>query len=114
MNNKLNTEVAKTKLEADKTRLINKKNIFMTKREELRTELIETVTAFTTNTQTSINIVQNKLKAKRPPPFDKTKETLQRFLIKTYYYYKFYNQSLPFDLDKIQDTIANITRDTLK
>jgi len=49
VNDKLNIEAAKTKLEADKMKLINKKNIFVAKREELRVKLVETVITFTTS-----------------------------------------------------------------
>ncbi len=91
MNDKLGIEATKTKLEADKVKLINEKNILVAKREKLRTELMETATALTTNIQIPITIVYDKLKAKRPPPFDRIKETFQRFFIGTCYYYKFYN-----------------------
>ncbi len=43
VNDKLNIKVAKTKLEADKAKLINEKNIFVAKREELQAELAEAV-----------------------------------------------------------------------
>ena len=98
-NDKLDIEAAKIKLEADKATLINEKNIFVAKREELRIELTAIVP--TTNTQVFVIIVCDKLKAKRLPPFDKIKETLQRFFTRTRYYYGFYNQSLLFDLDKV-------------
>ncbi len=101
MNNKLNIKIAKTKLEADKVKLISEKNIFVVKREELRAELIKTIATFITSIQTSIIIVYDKLKAKRLPLVNETKETFQRFFIGTYYYYRFYNQSLFFDSNKI-------------
>ncbi len=114
MNDKLNTKAVKTKLEADKAKLINEKNILVVKREELQAELTETAAAPTTNAQILTIIVYNKLKAKRPPPFNETKETLQRFFIKTRYYHRFYNQNLPFDSDKIQNAIVNIVGNALK
>ncbi len=49
VNDKLDIKAAKTKLEIDKARLINEKNIFVAKKEELRVELIETVITFITN-----------------------------------------------------------------
>ncbi len=113
-NDKLNIEAAKTKLKADKVKLINKKNIFIVKREELQTELTEAVTVFTINVQIPIIIVYDKLKAKRLPPFDGTKETLQGFFTETRYYYKFYNQNLSFDSNKIQNAITNIVGNALK
>ena len=98
----MDIEAVKTRFEVDKIKLINKKNIFVTKKEELQAELTEAAAATpTTNIQTFITIAYNKLKAKRPLPFDRTKETFQRFFIKTHYYYKFYNQNLPFDLNKV-------------
>ena len=39
VNDKLGTEATNAKLEADRNRLISEKNIFVAKREELRTEL---------------------------------------------------------------------------
>ncbi len=45
VNDKLGIEAVKTKLEADKVRLISEKNIFVAKREELRVELTEAVAA---------------------------------------------------------------------
>jgi len=91
MNDKLDIEAAKTRLEADKIRLINEKNIFVAKKEELRAELIKTAVALVTNIQTFVIIVYDKLKAKRLSLFDGTKEMLQRFFIGICYYYKFYN-----------------------
>ena len=44
VNDKLGIEVTNAKLEADKNRLINKKNIFIAKRKKLRTELAATRT----------------------------------------------------------------------
>jgi hypothetical protein len=89
MNNKLKTEATNAKLEADKNRLINKKNILVAKKEELRTKLA-TTRAMPTTTPTTVNTDRDKLKAKRPPPFDGAKENLQLFLIKTQYYQGFY------------------------
>jgi len=76
INNKLNTEAAKTKLEADKAKLINEKNIFVAKREKLQAELTEAAAALIISVQTPVIIVHDKLKAKRSPPFDKTKKML--------------------------------------
>ncbi len=49
INDKLNVKAVKTKLEADKIRLINEKNIFVVKREELRVELTKAVVIFITS-----------------------------------------------------------------
>jgi len=43
INNKLNAEITKIKLEANKTKLINEKNILITKREKLQAKLTEAV-----------------------------------------------------------------------
>ena len=59
------------------------------------------------------NIGRDKLKAKRPLLFDGAKENLQPFLTGTRYYQGFYRQSLPFDFDKVQDAIANMTGEAL-
>jgi len=101
VNDKLNIEAAKTKLETDKIRLINKKNILIAKREELRAELTEAIVALITNVQTPVIIVRDKLKVKRLLPFDKIKKMFQRFFTGTRYYHGFYNQNLSFDLDKV-------------
>ncbi len=74
MNDNLNTEVAKTKLEADKAKLIYEKNILMVKKEELQAELVEAVTVPTTSIQVSVTIVYDKFKAKRLLLFDRIKE----------------------------------------
>lgn len=108
-NDKLGAEATNTKLEADRNRLVNEKNILVAKREELRAEL-ETTRAMTAATA---NTGRDKLKAKRPPPFDGAKENLQPFLTGTRYYQGFYQQSLPFDFDKVQDAIANMTGEAL-
>jgi hypothetical protein len=89
VNDKLRTEATNAKLEADKNRLINEKNIFVAKREELRTELAA-IRAILVATPTIANTGRDKLKAKRPPPFDGAKENLQLFLIRTRYYQRFY------------------------
>jgi hypothetical protein len=92
--------------------LVSEKNILVAKREELQTEL-EATKAIPAATPTTANTDRDKLKAKKPLPFDKAKENLQPFLTKTQYYQGFYQQNLPFDSDKIQDTIANTTGETL-
>ena len=89
VNDKLGTEAINAKLEADRNRLINKKNILVVKREELRTEL-EATRAIPTVTLAIVNTGRDKLKAKRPPPFDRAKENLQPFLTGTRYYQRFY------------------------
>jgi hypothetical protein len=100
VNDKLGAEATNTKLEADRNKLINEKNILVAKREELRTEL-EATRAIPAVAPTIANTGRDKLKAKRPLPFDGAKENLQLFLIGTRYYQGFYWQSLPFDFDKV-------------
>ncbi len=80
----------------------------------MQIELIKAVITFIINIQTFVIIIYNKFKVKRLLSFNKTKETFQRFFIKIRYYYRFYNQNLPFNSNKIQNTIANIIKDTLK
>ncbi len=74
INDKLNAEAVKIKFEVNKAKLINEKNIFVAKKEELQVELTEAATASTTSIQVSIIIVYDKLKAKKSLLFDKTKE----------------------------------------
>ena len=100
VNDKLRTKATNVKLEADKNKLINKKNILVAKREELQTEL-EATRAIPTVAPAVTNIGRDKLKAKRLLPFDGAKENLQPFLIRARYYQGFYRQSLPFDFDKV-------------
>jgi len=101
VNDKLAIKAVKIKLEVNKAKLINEKNILVTKRKELWAELTEAVVTSIINIQTPVIIIHDKLKVKRPSLFDETKETFQRFFTKTRYYYRFYNQNLLFDLDKI-------------
>ena len=99
-NDKLGTEATNAKLEADRNRLISEKNIFVVKREELRTEF-EATRATLAVALAATNTGRDKLKAKRPLPFDGAKENLQPFLTETRYYQGFYQQNLPFDSDKV-------------
>ena len=89
VNDKLRTEATNAKLEADRNKLINKKNIFVAKREELQTKLKAT-RAIPAIAPATTNIGRDKLKAKRPPLFDGTKENLQLFFTGTRYYQGFY------------------------
>ena len=89
VNNKLGTEATNAKLEADRNRLISEKNIFVAKREELQTEFA-TTKAILAAIPTIANTNRNRLKAKRPPPFDGTKKNLQLFFIRIQYYQGFY------------------------
>ena len=111
-NDKLRIEATNAKLEADRNRLINEKNILVAKREELRTEL-EATKAMPAVAPITTNTGRDKLKAKRPPLFDGAKENLQLFFTGMRYYQEFYQQSLPFDSDKVQDAIVNITGEAL-
>ena len=58
--------------------------------------------------------MRNKLKIKRLLSFNSLKENFQRFFIKIQYYQRFYQQSLPFDSNKIQNVIINIIGDISK
>jgi hypothetical protein len=72
-NDKLGTEATNIKLEADRNKLINEKNLLVAKREELRMEL-EATRAIPAIALAIANIGRDKLKAKRPLPFDGAKE----------------------------------------
>ncbi len=118
--NKMETEKVKINLEANKTRLLDKKNSLIAKRKELRTKIAALYTAGSSNILVRghqdplLKPIWNKFKTKRLPPFDNLKENLQKFFIKTRYYQEFYQQSLPFDSDKVQDAIINIIEDISK
>ncbi len=78
----MKTKKAKINLETDRIRLLDKKNSLIIKREELRTEIA------VLNATGSSNILvrshqdpllrptRDKLKAKRPPPFNSLKKNL--------------------------------------
>jgi hypothetical protein len=85
VNDKLGTEATNAKLEADKSRLISKKNIFVAKREELRTELVA-IRAMPAISSNIANTGRDRFKAKRPLSFDGVKENLQPFFTGTRYY----------------------------
>ncbi len=113
----METEKAKVNLEADKARLLGEKNSLVAKREELQAEIVAlniTNVPIRGHQDLLLRPTQDKLKAKRPPPFDSLKENLQRFFIGTRYYQGFYQQSLPLDSDKVQDVIVNIVEDVSK
>ena len=102
-------EIEKTKvnLEADKIRLFGEKNLLVVKRKELRAEIVVLNAVKPPNVLVRgyqdpfLRPIRDKFKAKRPTPFDGIKENFQRFFIKIRYYQGFYQQSLPFDSDKI-------------
>jgi hypothetical protein len=89
VSDKLGIEATNAKLEADRNRLISEKNILVAKREELRTEL-EAIRAMLAVALATTNTGRDKLKAKRPLPFDRAKENLQLFFMGTRYYQGFY------------------------
>ncbi len=90
--NKIKTEKAKINLEADRTRLFNEKNSLIAKKKELRAEIV--ILNATRPSNVPIRRYQDpfprptrdKLKVKRPTPFDSTKKNFQRFFTKTRYY----------------------------
>src|SRR6266699_1069844 len=120
INDKMETEKIKVNLEADRTRLFGEKNSLIAKREELRTEIatLNAVGLFNAPVRSHqdplLNQGRDKLKTKRPPPFDDMKKNLQRFFIGTRYYQGFYQQNLSFDFNKVQDIIVNIIEDVLQ
>jgi hypothetical protein len=85
MNDKLRTETTNAKLEADKNRLINEKNTFVAKRKKLQTKLIATRT-IPAVIPAIANSGRDKLKAKRPLPFNRAKKNFQPFFTRTQYY----------------------------
>ncbi len=107
INDKIKTEKIKVNLEANRARLLGKKNSLIAKREELRAEITVLNAVGPSNAPVRgyqdplLNQGRDKLKAKRPPPFDNTKENLQGFLIRTRYYQGFYQQNLSFNSNKI-------------
>ncbi len=96
VNDKIKTEKIKTNLKVNRTRLLGEKNSLIAKREELRTEIVTLNTARPFNAPVRnhqdllLNQRRNKLKTKRPPPFDGVKENFQRFFIRIRYYQRFY------------------------
>ncbi len=58
--------------------------------------------------------MQDKFKVKKLLFFDGIKENFQRFFIEIRYYQRFYQQSLSFDSDKIQNAIVNIAENASK
>jgi predicted GTPase len=81
VNDKLGIKATNAKLEADKNKLINEKNILVVKREKLRTELA-VIRAILAIALGNANTKRNKFKAKRLLLFDSIKENLQLFFIK--------------------------------
>ncbi len=117
MTDKIKTEKTKVNLETNRMQLLGKKNSLVAKRKKLRAEIIIlniTNIPIRGHQDPLLKPTRDKLKAKRPPPFDNLKKNLQKFLIETRYYQEFYQQSLPFDSDKIQNIIINMVRDTSK
>ncbi len=90
--NKMETEKAKVNLEANRARLFNEKNSLITKKKELRTEIIILNATRLSNVlirghqNPFLRSIQDKFKAKKPPSFDSLKENFQRFFTKTRYY----------------------------
>ncbi len=104
---KIKTEKARVNLEANKARLFGKKNSLIAKREELRTKIVALNITGPLNVliygyqNLFLKPIQDKFKAKKLSFFDGLKENLQGFFTKTRYYQGFYQQSLPFDFNKI-------------
>ena len=93
---KTETEKVKVNLEADRVRLLGKKNSLIVKREELRTEIATLNIAGPPNVLVYghqvplLRLTRDKFKAKRLPPFDNLKKNLQGFFTRTRYYQGFY------------------------
>ncbi len=107
MADKTETEKIKVNLEVDRIRLFDKKNSLVAKKKEFRTEIAVLNIAGFPNVPVCkhqnllLRPTRDKLKIKRPSPFDSLKKNFQRFFIRIRYYQGFYQQSLPFDSDKI-------------
>ncbi len=92
MSDKMETERTKVNLEADRMRLLDEKNFLVVKKEEFWTEIAILNTAGPSNIlirsyqDPFLKPTQDKLKTKRPPPFNNLKENLQKFFTKTRYY----------------------------
>jgi len=111
MTDKMETEKTKVNLKADRTQLFNEKNSLVVKREELRTEIVALNTAnvpIRSYQDPFLKPIRNKFKIKKPPSFNNLKKNFQKFFTETRYYQRFYQQSLPFDSDKVQNVIVNI------
>jgi len=96
MTDKMEAKKARVNLETDKMRLLDKKNSLVAKREELRAEIAILYTTRLSNApiyghqDLLLRSIRDKLKAKRPLPFDGLKKNLQGFLTRTRYYQGFY------------------------
>jgi len=114
---KMETEKARVNLETDRARLLSEKNFLVAKREELRAE-IATLNAANIPVRGYQDLllgpIRDKLKAKRPPSFDGSKENFQKFLTGIRYYQRFYQQNLPLDSNKVQDAIINMMENVSK
>ncbi len=94
--NKMKIEKAKVNLKANKVQLLGKKNSLIVKREKLRAEIAILNAAGPPNVlihnyqNPFLKPTRDKLKTKRPSPFDNLKKNLQRFFIKIRYYQRFY------------------------
>jgi len=117
---KMKTEKTRVNLEADRIRLLGKKNSLVVKRKKLRTEIVALNAAEPFNIPICryqdlfLRLIQNKFKVKRSPFFNSLKENFQRFFTEIRYYQGFYQQNLLFDSNKIQDIIINKIEDVSK
>ncbi len=90
--NKIKIKKAKVNLKTDKTQLFDEKNSLVAKRKKLRTEIATLNTTGPSNISIRrhqdplLRPTRDKLKAKRPLPFDSSKENFQKFFIKIRYY----------------------------
>src|SRR6266699_3083830 len=117
MIDKIKTKKTRVNLKADKTQLFDEKNFLVVKREELRTEIVtlNIVNVLVRRYQDPLlRPTRDKFKAKRSLSFDGLKKNFQRFFIRARYYQGFYQQSLSFDSDKIQNAIVNMVGDVSK
>jgi len=96
MTDKTETEKTKVNLKADKVRLFDEKNSLIVKRKKLRIEIVILNATGPPNVlirryqDPFLRLTQDKLKTKRPLPFDGLKKNFQRFFTGIRYYQGFY------------------------
>ena len=108
--NKQNSDAARIAIEVDKNRLISEKNALVVKHEELQGEIAalqrNLLPPFAEPLNQRIGEIasipgQDKLKARIPDAFDRTKRTFRRFLIQIKIYHQFHIISLPYPNNKV-------------
>ena len=93
---KIETEKIKVNLKIDKIQLFGEKNSLVVKRKKLRIEIVILNATGPPNVlirryqDPFLRLTQDKLKTKRPLPFDGLKKNFQRFFTGIRYYQEFY------------------------